>query len=458
MPYQFNCAKILFAVALFMGSTIPAFGATAVDGATQANPSKHDLTVVLATKDKAHPHFGEGSGVGFVVNGIQGRTLVLVRGKTYTFEVDTNPMHDFYLSTDPVGWGINTLTEGVEGNFTFKGVVTFKPTAETPDLVYYQCRNHKYMGGTIHIVNPGEEDKIKISEPAAKAASDQKIDSTLDRNEVKQRLNFVEVFIGKSDAAKRVGKSDAAKRIAASGNKEAKEIYEDAQARLAAAKDAFYAGRLREAKTKADEAMSLMTEATQRVPSKPMQIMNMARNDELVQGLKTIETSYKQSYETIASKGGTKDIPKLDSDKIRRTMDLAKALSEKGSYYEANKILSRTMDEGLCVMSEVSSTLNKMLLANKAISYEMKFSSPCQEYEHDLVRFSGLEEAIQQAVAQEQPPPSIMVTINSFVNKGKEKRDQASADAKQQNYEAALENIRNGIDQLESASRLLNLH
>ena len=447
MPYQFNCAKIIFAVVIFLGGTLTAFGETTVDGATQANPSKYDFTVVLATKDRTHPHFGEGSAVGFVVNGIQGRALVLVRGKTYTFEVDTNPMHDFYLSTDPVGWGINTLTEGVEGNFTFKGVVTFKPAAETPDLIYYQCRNHKYMGGTIHVVNPGDENNIKIAE---KAAPDQKVYSTLDRNEVKQRLNFVEVFISKSDAAK---------RIAASGNKEAREIYEDAQDRLAAAKVAFdYTDRLQEAKTKANEAMSIMTEAMQHVPSKSTQIMNMTRNEELVQGLKTLEASYKQDYETITSKGSAKYIPELDSDKIHKTLDSAKILSEKGHYYEANRILSRTMDEGLCVMSEVSSTLNKMLLANRAIPYETKFASSCQEYEHDLARFSGLEEAIQQAVAQEQPPPSTMDMMNRYINQGKEKRDQASADAKQQNYEAALENIRNGIEQLESASRLLNLH
>ena len=450
MPHQFNCAKILFAVALFLGSTVSAFRATAVDDTTQVKPSNYDFTVVLATKDQTHPHFGEGSAVGFVVNGKQGRELILVRGKTYTFYVDTNPMHDFYLSTDPVGWGINTLTAGIEGNFTFKGVVTFKPTAETPDLVYYQCRNHKYMGGTIHIANPGEEDKITIAEPTTKATPDQKVYSTLDRNEVKQRLNFVEAFINNSDAAK---------RIAASGNKEAKEMHKDAQDRLAAAKAAFnYTDRLQEAKTKADEAMSLMTEAAQHVPSKSTQIMAMTRNEDLVQGLKTLEASYKQNYEAIASKGGAKYIPKLDSDNIHKTLDSAKVLSEKGSYYEANKILSRTMDEGLCVMSEVSSTLNKMLLANKAISYETKFASPCQEYEHDLARFSGLEEAIQQAVAQEQPPLSTITMMNHYIEQGKEKRDQASADAKQQNYKAALENIRNGIEQLESASRLLNSH
>ena len=449
MLYQFNCARILFAAALFMVNAVPAFGETAADSAAQANPPKYDFTVTLATKDQTHPHFGEGSEVGFVINGIQGRTLVLVRGKTYTFDVDTSPMHDFYLSTDPVGWGIGTLTEGVEGNFTYKGVITFRPTAETPDLVYYQCRNLKYMGGTIHVVNPGEEGKVKTTEPTAKAALVQKVYSTLDEDEIKQRLDFVEMFISKSDAAK---------RISASNNREAKEIYMDAQDRLTAAKvAAFYSGNLQEAKTKSDEAMSMMTEAMQRVPSKSMQIMAMTRNEELVQGLTTLEASYKQSYETIISKGGAKDILRLDSDKIHRIMDLAKALSDKGSYYEANKILSRTMDEMLSTMNEVSRILNE-ILANRAISYEMEYSSPTHEYEHELARFSSLEEVIQQAVAQEHSPQATITMISHYVNKGKEKRDQASADAKQQNFAAALENIKNGIEQLEAASKLLDLH
>ena len=441
MPCQFSCAKILFAVALFMGSTVSALEATAVDGATQAKSSKYDFTVMLATKDQTHPHFGEGSTVGFVVNGIQGRELILVRGKTYTFDVDSNAMHDLYLSTDPIGWGVGTLTTGVEGNFTFKGVVTFKPTAETPDLVYYQCRNHKYMGGIIHIVNPGEEDKIKIAEPAAKATSAQNAPSTPDKNEIKQRLNFVEMFISKSDAAK---------RIAASNNEEAKEKYKGAQDKLTAAKDAFDSDNLQEAKTRSDEAMGMMTEATRHVPSESMQKMAKARNEELIQGLITMEASYKQNYETIASTDGARGIPKPDSNKVHKMMDTAKAFSEKGNYDEANKILSGTMNE-------MSVALNKML-ANRAISYEMKFSSPAQEYEHELTHFSSLADAIQQAIAQEQPPQSTITMMNYYLDKGKEKRNQASADAKQQNFAAAMVNIKNGTEQLEAAFKLLNLH
>lgn len=156
-----------FAATLLIGITTSAFAESEATPAAQAEPPKYDFSVVTETKDKTHPHYAEGVATGFVVDGVQGRTLTLVRGKTYTFGIDTGITHDFYFSTKPIGWGMDTLTTGVKGNYTYKGVVTFTPTAETPDIVYYSCRNHKYMGGDVHIVNPGEEDKLQSAKPPA---------------------------------------------------------------------------------------------------------------------------------------------------------------------------------------------------------------------------------------------------------------------------------------------------
>ena len=168
MQFKFGCHRLFFAAVLLLGSGASAFGETAAESAVQAQPAEHDFIIASATKDKTHPHYGKGTDIGFVVNGVQGGALVLVRGKTYTFDVSTGVMHDFYLSTKPIGWGMATLTKGVKGNFTYKGVVTFTPTAETPDSVYYACRDHKFMGGEIHIVNSGEEGKFSGVKSAVK--------------------------------------------------------------------------------------------------------------------------------------------------------------------------------------------------------------------------------------------------------------------------------------------------
>jgi hypothetical protein len=160
MKFKFGCSRLFFVAVLLLGGVTSALGEDAADAAVQEKSPQYDFSVVSIYKDKTHPLYGKGDSVGFTVNGIQGGALVLVRGKTYTFDVDTGVMHDFYLATKAVGWGAATLVKGVKGQFTYKGVVTFTPTAETPDTVYYACRNHKYMGGEIHIVNRGDEGKF----------------------------------------------------------------------------------------------------------------------------------------------------------------------------------------------------------------------------------------------------------------------------------------------------------
>lgn len=161
MQLRFDRSKLFLVGALLLGSAISASGETTKDGAAETAPAEIDFTVTAAPKDESHPYFGKGNPLGFVVNGVQGRTLTLFRGKTYTFNIDTGPMHDFYITNNAKGWGGAAVTTGVNGNFTYKGVVTFTPSAATPDLVYYACQNHQYMGGEIHVVNPGEEGKPK---------------------------------------------------------------------------------------------------------------------------------------------------------------------------------------------------------------------------------------------------------------------------------------------------------
>ncbi len=440
MKFQFNFKQVIYAAVLLLGGMVAAFGGTAKDGDAQEKSSAYSFTVVSATKDQTHPQFNEGSPVGLVVNGVQGRTLVLVRGKTYTFNIDSGVMHDFYFSTNAVGWGTGTLTEGMDVQFIYKGVITFKPTAETPDVIYYQCRNHKFMGGKIHIVNPGEEGKIKIPEPASAVTVAPALVPTVDKGALKQKLNFVDMSINQSASAK---------RIAASSNAEAKAKYRDAQDRLNAGKGAFDSGDLQLAKTKIDEAMSFMAEAARLVPSESVQVKAKSRFEELVQGINGLEASYAQNYADIVKEGGAKNIKKLDSDKIHKIMDSAKVLFEEGKYDQANEILA-------AAQSEVSDALNKML-ANTTRSYEMKFATPDQEYAYELARFSSHEEALPQAIEQQHPSPEMIALMESYVKKGREFRDQAIADAKHQNFAGALEKIKNGTEQLVEALKSIGL-
>ncbi len=406
--------------------------ASLLAGAVPASAAEADFTVVAATKEASHPHHGEGSPVGFVVNGVQGRTLVLVRGKTYRFAIDTGVMHDFYLSSDPRGAGMGTVTKGVTGNFTYKGTLTFTPSAETPDLIYYACRNHKFMGGMIHVVNPGEEGKVKVDAPPVAAAA-QKARPALDRNEIKQRLAFVEMYVNTSESAK---------RVAASDNAEAKARQKDAQDRLAQAKRAFEGDNLEESKTRFDEAMALMKDAVKLVPSGEAVAKAKARYAEQVQSVAQLQASYRKNRDAILAEGG-KPAATLDEPRLGRMLESARSLADQGKYDDACHIVG-------AVMNDMSNAVNA-LLANRTISYDVKFASPAEEYEYELARYISHEELIP--LAKERMPPSAdaSATADRHLASGKAKREQAASDARRKDYAAALENIRAGSEEIKAA-------
>ena len=72
----FNVRKIFLAAMLFVGSAVSAFGAAASDRAAPAKQEAYDFTVISVPKDATHPRPNEGSKVVFLVNRVQGRTLV----------------------------------------------------------------------------------------------------------------------------------------------------------------------------------------------------------------------------------------------------------------------------------------------------------------------------------------------------------------------------------------------
>ncbi len=111
------------------------------------------FTVTVAPKDPSHPNFGRGNSNGFVIDGVQGQELTVMRGETYIFQMQNVPtIHPFYLTLSQVGQGAQPVTDGVTGNFaTGNAQLTFMPNDNTPNLIYYQCGNHARMGWRINV-------------------------------------------------------------------------------------------------------------------------------------------------------------------------------------------------------------------------------------------------------------------------------------------------------------------
>ncbi len=113
---------------------------------------KGDFNITVMVKTAAHPLYGVGSNLGYVVDGVEGKALTLTRGQTYTFGINA-PGHPFYLSTNPGGGAgfPGEWTTGVTGSRTELGLLTFTSDAYTPGTLYYDCGVHLDMGGTITI-------------------------------------------------------------------------------------------------------------------------------------------------------------------------------------------------------------------------------------------------------------------------------------------------------------------
>jgi flagellin-specific chaperone FliS len=409
--------------------------------ADQTIPSNTFL-VSAEVKDSSHLYYGIGSELGLVVNGVQGKELVLVRGQTYTFKVDTGVKHDFYLSTSPKGWGAATLTDGVKGNYTYLGVVTFSPNENTPDVVYYACRNHKNMGSKIHVVNKGDEGKVVFgvrdeATPASKPAAEKSAFTS--GNQAKQKVMFAEMFIASSPAAK---------RIDASGHDEAKQLLGEARAKLANAKKALAAGKDAQAISIVDDALRSMSAASQLVPSEAKLSELRAQFDELLKGAHTYEKSYRRNLKLMQKKG-KKKLPDLDIDQISKMIVDAEKLADNNQFEEANNQLSK-------VQRSITGALTE-LLADETMDYTLTFDNPKEEYEYELSRYKSYEELVPIAIEQKNPQKQTRALMEQFVEKAKSTYALSGPKAKEGDYKTAIQMLQGATSHMQRALRIVGV-
>jgi len=78
--------------------------------------------------------------------------FTFTRGETYVFNV-TAAGHPFYINTAQGTGSSNAYSNGVTGNGTVDGTVTFEIPADAPDTLYYNCEFHGSMTGVINIID-----------------------------------------------------------------------------------------------------------------------------------------------------------------------------------------------------------------------------------------------------------------------------------------------------------------
>ena len=110
------------------------------------------LAVTVASKTGAHRYNGTGSGSGYKIVGKEAPFLTLTPGRTYKFDQSdsSNSGHPlrFYLEADKTtAYTTNVTTSGTPGS---SGAFTqIEITDSTPQILFYQCSAHGYMGNSV---------------------------------------------------------------------------------------------------------------------------------------------------------------------------------------------------------------------------------------------------------------------------------------------------------------------
>ena len=113
-----------------------------------------EFTVTVAAKTSTHIYNGTGSSNGYLLNNSVAPFINLKVGNTYRFtqEDGTNashPLRFYYDAGKTTQYSTGVTTAGTPGS---SGAYTQIVVSETtPNILYYQCSSHGYMGSRIDI-------------------------------------------------------------------------------------------------------------------------------------------------------------------------------------------------------------------------------------------------------------------------------------------------------------------
>ena len=116
------------------------------EGEVSASSKAHTFTVTNDSKTSNHPYKNLGSGQGYVIDGVETPFLYLTEGY-YKFDYSAASSHPvrFYFDAAKTTQYNPASHVSVDGN-----VITLKIDKDSPQIIYYQCSAHGYMGWAIH--------------------------------------------------------------------------------------------------------------------------------------------------------------------------------------------------------------------------------------------------------------------------------------------------------------------
>ncbi len=110
------------------------------------------LVVKVVTKTTAHPEYGNGSTLGYIIDGIEGAYLEFTPGNTYKFDQSdssnaNHPLRFYEDAAKATAYTTGVTTSGTPGSSgSYTQII---PTTDTPPVLFYQCSAHSLMGSYV---------------------------------------------------------------------------------------------------------------------------------------------------------------------------------------------------------------------------------------------------------------------------------------------------------------------
>ena len=153
---NYGGGSIYYSNSVGIGTTVPQYNLDVRKGSiggydtlvAQHSDVIKEIAVTVASKTDDHRYQGQGSGNGYVLDGIQSPVLTLTPGRTYKFNLSSSDMSShpfrFYLDeAKSVQYTTNVTTTSTSAQITI--------TDDTPNILHYQCSSHGYMGNALII-------------------------------------------------------------------------------------------------------------------------------------------------------------------------------------------------------------------------------------------------------------------------------------------------------------------
>lgn len=414
----------------------------AVTAATPAGETS-SFRIGLAQKDYTHPWFGIGHDDGFTLNGVQGGEIVLRRGHAYVFRVDSDPRHDFYLSSSDIGWGAGVINQGVKGNFTYSGEVTFTPGAGTQDVIYYQCQNHKAMGGRIFVVDAGartglNELHARYGAPGDLNLTARDATASVSAEDVAQKLSYAESVLA----------SHPAQVLSGRAGSRASETLRDASNKIAQARMSHAAGADAEAMALTDAALRQLVSASQLVMADTRELESSRRFERQRQALRELRSIHAGSAQRIEKYQGRSAVVPYDSAEVERLQTQAAILVREGRHDEAIQALQQAQ-----VL--VNAAIGRMMAG--AAPGLAQVDTPKEEYGFEVNRYIGYAELIPVALAEKDLSSKRERQFYGHMRQAQGLRDAARVHAEDKDFAAASASMQAAVGQQRLALRVLGI-